>query len=238
MTDVKIAHCIFDQTFSLKVCLDLQLRCLAMTGRCELLCRLYRMTQTTAKIEDPMLIATALVNSVGAELGLVRSAEGGMDGVVRALLEWPEDAPRADCKSGQALLCAARSGHDVVVRTLLNWPKNAPRANCMTNQVLAMAAHGGHEPIVRTLLGWPKHAPRANCNEGWSLVLAVHNGHDKIVKMLLEWPDHAPRADCQDGWALALALSRGHDDVVKTLLERWPEDGYSEPLPICDSYKF
>ena len=60
---------------------------------------------------------------------MVAAARSGSAAVVRLLLEREEDAPRADCQSGRALVVAAANGHEEVVRLLLSWPENAPRAD-------------------------------------------------------------------------------------------------------------
>ena len=59
--------------------------------------------------------------------------------MIRLLLEWPVDAPRADCQDGEALVMAAFHGHLKVVELLLRWPEHAPRADCQGGRALTVA---------------------------------------------------------------------------------------------------
>ncbi|GAX85149.1 hypothetical protein CEUSTIGMA_g12568.t1 [Chlamydomonas eustigma] len=175
--------------------------------------------KTTIRI----LLASSLLNAEedGTELLIFAVMRGSVD-VVRMFLEWPSNAPPADCKDGRALVEAAENGKLDMVRLLLEWPSNAPLADCQDGRALMGAAVHGHLDVVRLLLEWPEHAPRADCRDGQAVVFAAWSGHLDVVRLLLEWPEHAPRADCQDGLALVGAAKKGHIDVVRLLLD-WPE---------------
>ena len=60
----------------------------------------------------------------------MRAAGEGHAAMVRMILTWPLNAPRATCRDSWALVCAAGGGHDEVVRMLLTWPHFPPRADC------------------------------------------------------------------------------------------------------------
>lgn len=166
---------------------------------------------------------------------LVSAAQGGHEGVVRMLLQWPGGhAPFADCREGEALVRAAQGGHLAVVRLLLSWPHHAPRPDCIDGQALVEAAGQGHLDVARLLLQWPGgHAPRADCQNGHALCLAAREGQESMVRMLLQWPGGgAPRADCQNGQALCLAAQAGHESLARMLLQ-WP--GGSAPRADCSN---
>jgi ankyrin repeat protein len=150
------------------------------------------------------------------EKGLVLAAGNGDLTTVRMLLDWPENAPRADCRNSSALVAAARGGRDKTVRMLLERPENAPRADCCNSSALVAAARGGHYETVRMLLEWPENTPRADCLD--ALLAAAMKGRVQIVKMLLEWPENAPTL-AQRCEALVYAAHYGHYLVARLLLE-------------------
>jgi hypothetical protein len=147
------------------------------------------------------------VGKVGNENAMIVAVRAGNVNAVRLILELPGNAPRADCRDGEALVSAAIAGHAEAVRLLLEWPNHAPRADCRDGDALMWAAKNGHTEVVWLLLEWPIHAPRADCLDGRALVCAAEKGHAEVVRMLLKWPDHAPRADCQDFRAFELAAN-------------------------------
>ncbi len=169
-----------------------------------------------------------LVKRHGGKTALMKLAARGRKDAVKLLLTRPNDAPRADCQNGDALVWAAQNGHSDVVRLLLTWKEHAPRADCRDGDALVWAAAKGRSDVVRLLLSWPANAPRADCRDGEALVWAAWNGHSDVVKLLLTWSKHAPRADCWGGDALVQAADGGHLDVVRLLL------GWKEHAPRAD----
>ncbi|KAG1668774.1 hypothetical protein FOA52_006027 [Chlamydomonas sp. UWO 241] len=121
---------------------------------------------------------------------LVRAAGAGQDGIVRLLLEFPEDAPRANCHDGQALVVAAQAGHASVVATLLGWSVDAPRADCWGGGALVDASERGHVAVVRLLLECPKHPPRPDCQNRRAIERARQRRHVAVLRLLL---DHLER---------------------------------------------
>jgi hypothetical protein len=106
-----------------------------------------------AFLKEPRFVAESLIRTRFRDMdyALFRSiCVVGRADVVRALLEWPTNAPRADCQGGRALAHAAHNGHESIVRMLLEWPTNA-----------AYAANNGHESIVKILHSGVPEAARA-----------------------------------------------------------------------------
>eukprot|EP00955_Chlamydomonas_euryale_P060187 357641-Chlamydomonas_euryale.AAC.3 len=88
---------------------------------------------------------------------------------MKSILNWPDNAPKADCRKGWALVKAAEYGHIDAMRLLLEWPENAPKAKCRNGWALMHAAENGHIEAIRLLLKWPENAPKADCQDGWAL---------------------------------------------------------------------
>jgi ankyrin repeat protein len=151
------------------------------------------------------------------EKGLVLAAGNGDLTTVRMLLDWPENAPRADCRNSSALVAAARGGHYETVRMLLEWPENTPRADCL--DALLAAAMKGRVQIVKMLLEWPENAPTLaqRCE---ALVYAAHYGHYLVARLLLEGIS-VIRLECAS--ALVAAATNGHTQVVCLIMREMPE---------------
>eukprot|EP00955_Chlamydomonas_euryale_P068709 360202-Chlamydomonas_euryale.AAC.12 len=157
-------------------------------------------------------------HAAAADKGLLAACVRGHAPCVRALLQAPGHAARADCDDSKALLYAAQAGHADVVDLLLGAPRHAARADCHHSEALRCASLHGHAEVVRLLLRAPCHAAHADGRDGEALLHAACSGHAEVVKLLLGARLHAVRADCRGGEVLVCAAGCGHAAVVEALL--------------------
>jgi hypothetical protein len=168
----------------------------------------------------PRVIAAALMARLGGELALIRACDFAKPQVVRALLEWPLGAPRADFRKGWALGRAALNCEGALSPYTMLLPSMLESAE---DEDFTAQVNPDAEECMRVLLGWPEHAPRADCaGGGGALVSALMARAPGRVRLLLEWPDHAPRADCWGGAALYVAASNGDRVSLQLLIDSTP----------------
>ncbi|GAX80239.1 hypothetical protein CEUSTIGMA_g7677.t1 [Chlamydomonas eustigma] len=137
---------------------------------------------------------------------LVMAAGAGHASVVRLLLEWPYNAPRADCQGGWALVAAARG-------------------DCLEGEALIAAAGAGHLEVVRMLLEWPIRAPPPDCQGRRALLAASNQGHAHTLRLL-----EACLNNSSWGGGQGKALSRTENSVGSAGTKTEKKTGFFKPI--------